>query len=36
MINVEPWSKNIKRSRLKWLGHLMRLHDGTPAKLSFK
>jgi len=33
---VEPWSRTIKRRRLKWLGHLMRLSDDTPAKLSLK
>ena len=29
---VEPWSKSIKRRRLNWLGHLMRLNENTPAR----
>ena len=29
---AEKWSNNIKRRRLNWLGHLMRLPDETPAK----
>ncbi len=28
----EPWSQNIKRRRLRWLGHLMRLPVETPAQ----
>ena len=31
---VEAWSKTIKRRRLKWLGHLMRLPEETPARIS--
>ena len=27
-----PWSQTIKRRRLNWLGHLLRLPDETPAK----
>ena len=27
-----PWSKKIKRRRLSWLGHLLRLHPDTPAR----
>ena len=30
----EPWSKTIKRRRLNWFGHLMRLHQDTPARQS--
>ena len=30
--NAEPWSKNIKRRRLNWLGHLMRLNENTPIR----
>ena len=29
---AEPWSRVIKRRRLRWLGHVMRLEDDTPAK----
>ena len=29
---VEPWSKSIKRQRLNWFGHLVRLPDSAPAK----
>ena len=29
-------STEIKRRRLNWLGHLMRLPDGTPAKIALK
>ena len=28
----EPWSKTIKRRRLSFLGHVMRLHPETPAR----
>ena len=28
----EPWSTTIKRRRLNWLGHLLRLHEQIPAK----
>ncbi len=28
----EPWSQNIKRRRLRWLGHLVRLPVETPAQ----
>ena len=30
--NSEPWSRTIKRRRLNWLGHLIRLPENTPAK----
>lgn len=36
MINVEPRTKTIKRRKLKRAGHLMRLLDDAPAKLSLK
>ena len=29
---VIPWSEVIKSRRLRFLGHLLRLHDETPAK----
>ena len=29
---AEPWSRIIKRRRLNWLGHLMRLPKETPAR----
>ena len=29
---AEPWSRVLKRRRLRWLGHVMRLEDDTPAK----
>ena len=29
---VEPWSKTIKRQRLTWFGHLIRLRNSAPAK----
>ena len=31
-----PWSTTIKRRRLNWLGHLMRLNENTPARLAFE
>ena len=31
---VEQWSKTIKRRRLNWLGHMMRLPQDTPARLA--
>ena len=33
---TEPWSNTIKRRRLNWLGHLMRLHPDTPARRSLE
>ena len=32
----EPWSKTIKRRRLNWLGHLIRLHPDTPARKALR
>ena len=29
---MEPWSKIIKKRRLSWYGHLIRLSEETPAK----
>ena len=29
---AEQWSRTIKRRRMNWLGHLMRLHPETPAR----
>ena len=34
MTKVEPWSRTIRRRRLNWLGHLMRLPPETPARIS--
>ena len=33
---VEPWSKTIKRRRLNWLGHFMRMQTDTPARIALK
>ena len=33
---AEPWSKVIKRRRLNWLGHLMRMPVDTPARRSIE
>ena len=32
LCNIEPWSNEIKRRRLKWFGHLVRLPENAPAK----
>ena len=32
----QKWSDDIQKLRLKWLGHMLRLEDSTPAKRSFK
>ena len=32
LCNIEPWSNEIKRRRLKWFGHLVRLPENVPAK----
>ncbi len=32
---VEPWNITIKKRRLKWTGHLLRLPPQTPAHRSF-
>ena len=34
MTKVEPWSRTIRRRRLNWLGHLIRLSPETPARMS--
>ena len=34
MTKTEPWSITIKRRRLKWAGHLLRLDPLTPARRS--
>ena len=33
-VGVEKWSVTIRRRRLNWLGHLMRLDEGTPVRKS--
>ena len=32
--NEKPWSEKIFKRRLKWLGHLLRLPENTPAKIA--
>ena len=34
--NTNKWSKDIKKRRLKWLGHLLRLPEDTPARQAFQ
>ncbi len=29
---IKPWSKTIKKRRIKWYGHLLRLDSRTPAR----
>ena len=29
---VDPWSKKVKKRRLTWLGHLLRLDQETPVR----
>ena len=31
-----PWSEIIKERRMKWLGHLSRLPEETPARRAFE
>ena len=31
---IEPWSITIKRRRLNWLGHLLRMNKDTPARIA--
>ena len=33
---LKPWSHVIKERRLRWYGHLLRLHDETPARKALK
>ena len=30
------WDKKIEERRMKWLGHMLRLPENTPAKLALK
>ena len=32
----KPWSTEVRRRRLTWFGHMMRLSNNTPAKLALK
>ena len=32
LVKFIPWSQTIKKRRLSWLGHLLRLHPDTPAR----
>ena len=34
--NHKPWSRTIKRRRLIWLGHVLRLDPSTPARKALK
>ena len=34
--NSTPWSQTVKRRRLTWYGHLLRLPEDTPARKSLK
>jgi sorting nexin-29 len=34
--NIVPWSETIKRRRLNWFGHLIRLDEKTPVKQAFE
>jgi hypothetical protein len=36
MTDTTPWSEAIKKRRLNWFGHLLRLPENTPAKLALK
>ena len=33
---LKPWSEVIKECRMKWYGHLLRLNEETPARLTLK
>ena len=34
MTKQKPWSITIKKRRLSWAGHLMRLNEHTPARIA--
>ena len=36
LTKCEKWSKSIKRRRLNFLGHIMRLNDNTPVRIALK
>ena len=34
--NVVKWSETIRKRRLSWLGHLLRLDESTPARIALR
>ena len=34
--NVVKWSETIRKRRLSWLGHLLRLEESTPARIALR
>ena len=36
MTNQKPWSQEVKKRRISWYGHLMRLPEETPAKRALR
>ena len=34
--NVVKWSRTIRKRRLSWLGHLLRLDEGTAARIALQ
>ena len=35
-MNMNEWSKEIRIRRMKWLGHLLRLNENSPAAIALK
>ena len=33
---IKPWSQKIKKQRMTWLGHLIRMPSNFPAKKAFR